>query len=77
MRLVLLCIGLTLLPTTSLAAESTKVVLYAPFGFGGLRSDFKVSSKMHGSCWIESLASSRPDAWRCSSANRIYDPCFR
>jgi hypothetical protein len=29
-----------------------------------------------GYCWVPSLASNRPDAWRCMVGNGIYDPCF-
>jgi dipeptidase D len=29
-----------------------------------------------GSCWANSLAVWRADAWRCFVANEIYDPCF-
>ncbi len=58
------------------AAPSTKVVLFAPFGSGGLHAGYKVTSKVHGACWTGSIASQRPDAWRCMVANSIYDPCF-
>ena len=29
-----------------------------------------------GSCWTNSLAVWRADAWRCFVGNSIYDPCF-
>ncbi len=58
------------------AAPSTKVVMFAPFGSGGLHAGYKVTSKVHGACWTGSIASQRPDAWRCMVANSIYDPCF-
>jgi len=29
-----------------------------------------------GSCWTQSIASSRDDAWRCRMGNAIVDPCF-
>ena len=29
-----------------------------------------------GSCWTNSLAVWREDAWRCMVGNDIYDPCF-
>jgi hypothetical protein len=29
-----------------------------------------------GSCWTNSLAVWRPDAWRCFVGDSIYDPCF-
>ncbi|QQG47320.1 MAG: hypothetical protein HY044_04310 [Candidatus Woesebacteria bacterium] len=32
--------------------------------------------KVFGSCWVNSLASSNPKAWRCTVDHGIYDPCF-
>lgn len=29
-----------------------------------------------GSCWTQSIASSREDAWRCAMGDAIVDPCF-
>jgi hypothetical protein len=29
-----------------------------------------------GSCWTSSIATNRPDAYRCTSGNEIFDPCF-
>ncbi|MEZ4864940.1 MAG: hypothetical protein R3C14_26740 [Caldilineaceae bacterium] len=29
-----------------------------------------------GSCWTNSLSTTRADAWRCMAGNAIYDPCF-
>ena len=60
----------------ALGAPSTKVVMYAPFGSGGLHPGYTVASKVHGACWTGSIASQRPDAWRCMVSNSIYDPCF-
>jgi hypothetical protein len=60
----------------ALGAQSTRVVMYAPFGSGGLHAGYTVTSKMHGDCWTGSIASQRPDAWRCMVSNSIYDPCF-
>lgn len=60
----------------ALGAQLTKVVMYAPFGSGGLHSGYTVTSKLHGACWTGSIASQRPDAWRCMVSNSIYDPCF-
>lgn len=60
----------------ALGAAATKVVMYAPFGSSGLHPGYTVSSKMHGACWTGSIASQRPDAWRCMVSNSIYDPCF-
>jgi hypothetical protein len=76
MRMLLCGLALALVPMVALGGETTKVGLYAPFGFDGLRSDFQVSSKIHGSCWTGSIASSRSDVRRCTVTNRVYDPCF-
>ncbi len=48
---------------------TTKEVLYYP-------SDSTVVAAKTGYCWTGSLASNRSDAYRCMSANDIYDPCF-
>jgi hypothetical protein len=32
--------------------------------------------KIAGECWTNSIASNRPDAWRCMTGNTIHDPCF-
>ena len=75
-RLLLLVAFLMLIPASLRAAETTRVVLFAPFSPMGLRGNLKVTGTVHGSCWVESLASSRPDAWRCMVGNSIHDPCF-
>ena len=80
MRAILLCAyvsgaALAVFQVAS-AAQSTRVVMYAPFGPGGLHSGYTVTAKMHGDCWTGSIASQRPDAWRCMVTNSIYDPCF-
>jgi hypothetical protein len=53
----------------------TTVRIYTPFTPAG-RPD--VASRMStGECWIGSLVSPRPDAWRCSTnTDGIIDPCF-
>jgi hypothetical protein len=72
---IFLCVAGTAF-AVALAAPSTKVVMFAPFGPGGLNASYKVTSKIHGACWTGSIASQRPDAWRCMVSNSIYDPCF-
>ena len=80
MRTILIAAGLLCLAGAAFAvaraAPSTKVVMFAPFGSSGLNASYKVTSKLHGACWTGSIASQRPDAWRCMVANSIYDPCF-
>jgi hypothetical protein len=64
---------------TPAATTQTSVVIFSPWSSSGLRNGFIVSEKVKGSCWTHSLASERPDAWRCmTDAGRgLYDPCFR
>ena len=63
--------------SASAAVTHTNVVLFSPWSSGNLRHGFTVSEKVKGSCWIHSLASERPDAWRCADySHGIYDPCF-
>lgn len=58
------------------APARTDIVVVRPFGPSGLRADFTVATRTSGSCWTASLATPRPDAWRCMAGNAIYDPCF-
>jgi hypothetical protein len=60
----------------ALTLAATNVVLVSPWSNGNLRHDFTVSEKVTGYCWVRSLATDRPDAWRCMAGNDIYDPCF-
>lgn len=75
----------------SFASEpETKVLLFSPWSFDGLRKNLAVSKRVSGACWTNSLKTDRPDAWRCSEnqkeamtiqghtyqVNMIYDPCF-
>lgn len=48
--------------------QSTEVITYQP----------KIANvpEKEGSCWTDSLAVSRPGAWRCMVGNEIFDPCF-
>ena len=57
---------------TALAAPPveppTKVIRFVPEKPG--------SGVQSGNCWTNSIAASRPDAWRCMIGNGIVDPCF-
>jgi hypothetical protein len=77
-RTILIVVLAAIVPTRLAATGATRVVLYAPYSSieGDLRSGFTITSTVHGSCWIGSLASTRPDAWRCMAGNFIHDPCF-
>ena len=35
-----------------------------------------IEDTLQGSCWTSSIASPRPNAYRCMAGNAIYDPCF-
>jgi hypothetical protein len=54
-------------PTTA-AITATQVITYTPGPPTG--------EPREGSCWTNSLAVWREDAWRCAVGNGIYDPCF-
>ncbi len=77
MQAMMIVAVLAIVPAALAASVATRVVLYAPYGIDGrLRSGFTASLPVHGSCWTSSLASTRPDAWRCMTGNFIHDPCF-
>lgn len=94
MRLVSIVIGVTLLwaPCAAwAAARQTIVVVFSPWlESGQVRADLHVSKRVVGHCWTQSIAASRPDAWRCLTdttrpeifdgrtiyVNDLYDPCF-
>jgi len=57
----------------------TTTEVFAPWTEGDtLSPGMKVTGHLtRGSCWTSSIADSADnDAWRCMSANYIYDPCF-
>jgi len=53
---------------TTVAITATQVITYTP----GLPT----GEPREGSCWTNSLAVWREDAWRCAVGNGIHDPCF-
>ena len=56
------------MPASSLIVSETSVIRFTPaIPRGNVRE---------GSCWTESIAVSRSDAWRCTVGNGISDPCF-
>ena len=57
------------MPVTPLTIAQTRVIRFAP----PLPSE---GDTREGSCWTESIAVTRPGAWRCSVGNSISDPCF-
>ena len=50
----------------------TRVVVFEPWTRAGLAGGIGVAATVRGSCWVGSLASPRPDAYRCTEG----DPCF-
>jgi hypothetical protein len=52
------------------SATATRVVVFSA-------TSMIVTKSIAGSCWTTSIASRRRDAYRCTSGNEIYDPCFR
>lgn len=65
-------------PTASpVVAQGTTIQLFAPYRPGGLASGLRIEANVNGYCWVGSeMLLGRPDAWRCTANNRIYDPCF-
>jgi hypothetical protein len=49
-------------------SESTQVIVFHPEGVP--------TQERTGSCWSTSDVLNRVDAWRCTSGDIIYDPCF-
>ena len=68
-----------LFPQSCVRAEPAATVSHifvAADGDGHLRRGLHVVEHATGSCWINSIVTTRPDAWRCASKHLIYDPCF-
>jgi predicted Ser/Thr protein kinase len=69
--------------TSSTSTTTTPVVTQAPTATrlfsvespsGGLTVG--IQQRASGSCFTGSIDLERPDAWRCTVGNTIYDPCF-
>lgn len=56
----------------------TQIKVFAPWDYPGqkLHPSIKVTQELKGTCWTGSVANPRPDAWRCTVDNQIFDPCF-
>lgn len=69
-----------LLPLGQSAKSSpspTSRVIYEPWTLSGaLSRNIRIVSTRSGSCWRESLAAPRLNAYRCIVKNLIFDPCF-
>jgi hypothetical protein len=59
-------------PLAARAADSTvsktEVAIFQP--------QVPTGARKSGNCWTDSIAVTRPGAWRCMVGNEIYDPCF-
>jgi hypothetical protein len=55
-------------PVSPLTLSETNIVRFVPMA--------PTEDTREGSCWTNSIAVSRHDAWRCSVGNAIHDPCF-
>ncbi len=60
----------------AIAAKPTQVLVFMPWTASGLQGGFGISVRVRGLCWTHAIATTRPDAWRCTAGNDIYDPCF-
>lgn len=55
----------------------TIVKIWTPLTLSGKPAPgLKISKVVSGSCWEGSLSINDPNAWRCTSQNTIYDPCW-
>ncbi|MER6569748.1 serine/threonine-protein kinase [Streptomyces sp. NPDC001093] len=55
---------------------ATQVLTFTPWTFGEPADDIDVVSTVRGSCFGQSLAIVRSDAYRCVVGHEIKDPCF-
>ena len=71
-------IAKTAIPLVYTCSSGTQVKLMTPFHAGYLGIGFAATSRGSGECFARSAAvPARPDAWRCTIANAIHDPCFQ
>lgn len=54
--------------TTVAPLTMTEVITFTP--------PLPTTTVQDGSCWTNSISTTRADAWRCTVENTIYDPCF-
>jgi hypothetical protein len=85
MRRIIVVLGVMLLLGVIVAhaqdnapLTETQISVFAPYSSRGLSPTLTVTETFEGASCQESFASrSRPDAWRCFTADSlIYDPCF-
>ena len=61
--------------SAAMAGTPTSARIYQAFTSSG-NPAIRVTKTVIGSCFSGSIQADRRDAWRCSSHNLIYDPCF-
>jgi hypothetical protein len=68
---IMVLIFVALLPFSTAADDltGTKVLKFIASPEGQIKNE--------GYCWTNSIAATRPDAWRCMAGNEIFDPCFQ
>jgi hypothetical protein len=57
-------------------AAPTRVVVLEPWNGTAPAAGVTVSGTAAGHCFSSSIATTRPDAYRCLTGNLLYDPCF-
>ncbi len=62
--------------TPAQASTRTQVVIFTPWARDGLHHGFGIAAKAKGACGTHSRVTTRPDAWRCTAGDDVYDPCF-
>jgi hypothetical protein len=58
--------------------DVTQQILFQPWSTSGtgVLPDVHIASQHSGYCWIHSVVTSRPDAYRCVYESKLLDPCI-
>jgi hypothetical protein len=64
------------LAAASPKAAPTRVVVLEPWSGTAPAAGVTVSGTSAGHCFAPSIATTRPDAYRCLTGNLLHDPCF-
>ena len=58
-------------------APRTEILVFEPYAESGLNQDITVSRTLPALCdQASQLDVNRPDAWACTAAGKVFDPCF-
>jgi hypothetical protein len=60
----------------SIGGQATTATIYHAWTTAGTLTNVRVMKTLSGTCWTQSLVTSRGDAFRCIIGNDIFDPCF-